>query len=86
MKALDILTILLNDDWCPNCGIWENDGTLNLREQFGAVNHKGKELRKGKYFYLYAEDYGEFFPSIGPADLLVETDDAGNVWLWEMEN
>ena len=81
MKALDILNNIIYEGFFPDCGTMTIDGTSTLRDWFGAVNHKG-EVRRGTYFYLYAEDYGGVLRKMPPADVFVETEETGNVWLW----
>ena len=84
MKAIDILNHVINAGYLPQCGTMEYDGTVTLRDWFGATNHKG-EMRHGVYFYLYEEDYCDVFSRISEPDVMVETEEAGNVWLWRIE-
>lgn len=84
MKALEILNNIINEGMLPDCGTMTYDGSITLRDWFGAKSHKG-EMRYGKYFYLYAEDPEDVLSKMPPADVFVETDEAGNVWLWRIE-
>jgi hypothetical protein len=84
MKALEILKHVINAGYLPMCGLMTYDGTATLRDWFGAVRHKGT-VTNGTYFYLYAEDYSDEFGTMPLPDALVETEDAGNVWLWLVE-
>lgn len=81
MKALEILNAVIYEGCMPQCGTMVNDGTFTLRDYFGAVNHKGT-MTRGTYFYVYADDYADVLGKMPPADLMLETEDAGNVWLW----
>lgn len=84
MKALEILNNIINEGFLPDCGTMTYDGSVSLRDWFGAVNHKG-EMRYGTYFYLYAEHYDYVLSKMPSADVFVETEEAGNVWLWRIE-
>lgn len=84
MKALEILNNIINEGMLPDCGTMSFDGTATLRDWFGAVSHKG-EIQHGKYFYLYADDYADVMSKMPAADVMVETEEAGNVWLWRIE-
>lgn len=85
MKALDILNQIINSGSLPDCGTLNLDGSVSLRDYFGAVRHKG-EVKYGTYLYLYAEDYADILPSMPPADLCIETEASGNVWLWTIDD
>lgn len=84
MKAIEILEAVINEGFLPQCGTMNYDGTATLRDWFGATNHKG-EMKYGKYFYLYAEHYDYVLAHMPRADVYVETEDAGNVWLWRID-
>ena len=84
MKALDILNHVIDAGYLPMCGTINYDGNVTLRDWFGAKSHKG-EMRNGTYFYLYAEDYSDAFAHMPLPDVLVETEEAGNVWLWRID-
>lgn len=83
MKALDILNALIYEGCIPQVGTMNYDGTATLRDWFGATNHKGT-VTNGTYFYLYAEDFSEMQKMPCP-DVLVETEECGNVWLWRID-
>lgn len=85
MKAIDILKKVIHAGYLPDCGTMNYDGTVTLRDWFGAVRHKG-EMERGEYFYLYAEDYADVLSCMPCADVMVETEVAGNVWLWKLED
>ena len=81
MKALDILSKLINAGCVNNGGIMTYDGSITIRDWFGAVRHNG-EVGYGTYFYLYAKDYEDVLPGMPVPDVYIETEEAGNVWLW----
>ena len=85
MKALDILNNIINAGYLPDCGTMNYDGSVSLRDWFGAKDHKG-EMKHGTYFYLYAEEYTDALNKMPMADVFVETEDSGNVWLWKIED
>lgn len=85
MKAIEILEEVIRQGYLPDCGTMNYDGTVTLRDWFGAVSHKG-EIQYGKYFYLYADDYADVMSRMTPADVMVVTEVAGNVWLWKVED
>ena len=84
MKALEILEAVITEGCLPQCGTMNYDGTATLRDWFRAVRHKG-EMSHGTYFYVYADDYADVLGKMPGADVLVETEDTGNVWLWRID-
>lgn len=77
MKAIELLRVLRPD-------LMTYDGSVSLRDWFGAVSHEG-EMLHGTYFYTYLYDY-DLDVSVMPApDVKVHTEEAGDVWLWKVE-
>lgn len=66
-------------------GLVEWTGDVTLRDYFGAVNHHG-EMTKGIYFYVYPDSSDSIivFPNDDP-DVVLYTENAGNVFLWKVE-
>ncbi len=91
MKPLDLVKIL-----CQATGFGGTfeysrafDGeSAFLRNLFGAQSHHPQGVLKGgTYFYVYAEDYTDILPiDMPPADMCIQTEEAGNVWVWKIED
>ena len=77
MKAIELLRVLSAD-------LMTYDGSVSLRDWFGAVIHEGT-MEYGTYFYNYLDEYN-LDPSVMPApDVKVRTEWSGDVWLWKLE-
>lgn len=86
MKIKTILEAAIHEDLIPQSGFYENNGTCTLRDYFGAVGYSGAELQKGTYYYLYAQDYSDVFSKIEAPDIRIETEEAGPIWLWKIDD
>lgn len=87
MKAIDLVKAMCYDPSLASGCTWEYTGDVTLRDYFGAVRHEG-ELVHGLYFYFYVPEYDRDLEGIGmpKPDVVVETDGAGNVLLWKLED
>lgn len=84
MKAIELVKALVYDSALAENGGWvEWRRDITLRDYFGAVSHRG-EMECGFYFYVYEDQY-DWLASLPAADVIVETEEAGNVWLWKVE-
>ena len=88
MKAIDLIHAMCYDPGLASGCTWVYDGSVSLRDYFGAVRHDG-EMEKCEYFYFYVpegeRDLGGFCRFIPKPDVVIETEEAGNVLLWKIE-
>ena len=84
MKAIDLVRAMVYDSsLAENGGLVSWNRTFTLRGYFAAVSHEG-EMECGEYFYVYAEQAG-YVPRYAP-DVTIKTEDAGDIWLWKLED
>lgn len=87
MKAIEIIRAMIYDSELAEFGgLMLNDGSVTLRDYFGAVSHKGT-MEYGNYFYVYLDQIRDsivILPEQDP-DVRIQTEDAGEVWLWKVE-
>ena len=84
MKAIEIIKAMCYDSaLAEQGGTLRWDGSFTLRDYFGAVSHKG-EMEYGEYFYVYEQQY-DWLAQLPAADVVVATEEAGNVYLWKIE-
>lgn len=89
MKAMNLIRCLVYDStMAENGGTINYDGTCSLRDHFGAVQHTGEVLH-GNYFYLYCDRVQQEYLYDGfnlyKPDVEIETEEAGMVCLWRIE-
>lgn len=88
MKAIDLVHAMCYDPGLASGCTWVYDGNVSLRDYFGAVRHEG-EMTLGEYFYFYVPEYERELEGlcrfIPKPDVVIETEDAGNVLLWRIE-
>lgn len=84
MKAIELIKAMVYDsDLAENGGIVEWRRDVSLRDYFGAVLHRG-EMEVATYFYVYEDQYE--WLSLPEPDVVVTTEDAGDVYLWKVED
>lgn len=87
MKAIELVRAMSYDSALAEYGgLVEWTGDVTLRDYFGAVSHKG-EMTPGNWFYVYPDSTEEIIimPTIDP-DVILQTEDAGPVYLWKVED
>lgn len=84
MKAMDLVKAMVYDsDLAVNGGVVTWDRSVTLRDYFGAVSHRG-EMECGEWFYVYGEQYD--FRSLPEPDVVITTEEAGEVYLWKIND
>ena len=87
MKAIELVRAMIYDsDLAEQGGLVEWTGDVTLRDYFGAVSHKG-EMTPGNWFYVYPDSTIHIIvmPKSDP-DVILQTEDAGPVFLWKLED
>lgn len=83
MKAMDLVRAMIYDsELAEYGGLVEWTGDVTLRDYFGAVSHKG-DMTPGNWFYVYPDS--TVMPKSDP-DVILQTEDAGPVFLWKLED
>ena len=79
MKAIELVRAMIYDSELAENGV-------TLRDYFGAVSHKG-EMTPGNWFYVYPDSTIHIIvmPKSDP-DVILQTEDAGPVFLWKVED
>ena len=87
MKAIDLVHALCFDPGLASGGTMVYDGSVSLRDYFGAVRHDG-EMEKAEYFYFYVEPGERRLDGIGMPvpDVVIETEYKDNILLWKLED
>ena len=87
MKAIELIHAMCFDPGLASGCTWVYDGTVSLRDYFGAVRHDG-EMEHAEYFYFYVPEDERELEGLGmpKPDVVVETEEAGNVLLWKLED
>lgn len=85
MKTRKILEAVFRDpSICDAGGVIAWFGDISLRDYFGASTHVG-EMSPGEWFYLY-EDQFLGMVDLPCADVVIDTEEAGRVYLWKLED
>lgn len=87
MKAIDLVHAMCYDPGLASGCTWVYDGSVSLRDYFGAVRHDG-EMLHGEYFYFYVESGQTSLAGVGMPvpDVVIETEYKDNILLWKLED